>query len=218
VTVTWFAVPNTEEIAPLVPPVSTQVPLTVPLEEDRPTRMYDANPTLSIQVWPMWKGPFGPFMLEVAGPTFVTNGTIATLGAVPTATAYAFTATGLVIWTPQKGVSFQCNKYIILLIDKIKESLELTYNADICVQFEVNRNVRVKLEEIKGAVRQGKKVHWSNTRYEVIIDSIEQFLIVCDRGSRREHCIGLTWRDGTTMNGKEEDFFIGDESWSTLTE
>ena len=62
------------------------------------------------------------------------------------------------------------------------------------------------LQEIKTAIASGKKVHWANTGYEVICDKIGQYLIVwTDSGS----CIGLTWRDGVTLNGKPEEFFIG---------
>ncbi len=72
----------------------------------------------------------------------------------------------------------------------------------------------MKLDEIKEAVRQGKTVHWMNSLYKVVcvrqfnpekqIDpQFEQWLI-CTEGS----VIGLTWTDGVTMNGKEEDFYI----------
>ena len=58
--------------------------------------------------------------------------------------------------------------------------------------------------EIKQAVDQGKKVHWSNTGYAVIKDKNNEYLIQHLNG----HCIWLTWRDGETINGNEEDFFI----------
>lgn len=62
--------------------------------------------------------------------------------------------------------------------------------------------------EIRLAVSNGAKVFWKNKNYQVIKDSIGQFLI----WSRcNDHYIGLTWRDGTTLNGKPEDFFIGEE-------
>lgn len=68
------------------------------------------------------------------------------------------------------------------------------------------------LQEIKQAIRGGKRVCWSNIGYEVINPSgakenpdDEQWLIRC---TMNNHCIGLTWRDEVTMNGKEEDFFI----------
>ena len=62
----------------------------------------------------------------------------------------------------------------------------------------------MNLEEIKQAIEQGKKVHWSNAGYEVIKDNIGQYLIKC---TSNNHCIGLTWQDNVTMNGKECDFF-----------
>ncbi len=70
------------------------------------------------------------------------------------------------------------------------------------------------LEEIKAAVLAGKTVHWSNTLYRVIPtkyvnDNGEpDFMVICDAN---QHCIGLTWRDGVTMNGEPDQFFIGDK-------
>ena len=61
------------------------------------------------------------------------------------------------------------------------------------------------LEEIKSAVMSGKVVHWSNTAYEVVHDSLGQWLIKCNING---HCIGLTKLDGITMNENEQDFFI----------
>lgn len=61
------------------------------------------------------------------------------------------------------------------------------------------------LEQIKAAIAEGKKVHWSNRAYEVIKDSLGQYLIIC---RLNDHAIGLTWRDGITLNGKEKDFFV----------
>ena len=63
----------------------------------------------------------------------------------------------------------------------------------------------MNLEEIKAAVYAGKTVHWSNTGYTVIVDNIGQWLI---KYTPTGHCIGLTWADGSTVNGKEEDFFL----------
>lgn len=63
----------------------------------------------------------------------------------------------------------------------------------------------MNLEQIKAALASGKKVHWSNRAYEVIKDSIGQYLIIC---RLNDHAIGLTWRDGITLNGKEKDFFV----------
>ena len=60
------------------------------------------------------------------------------------------------------------------------------------------------LEEIQRAVDCGKTVHWSNTAYRVIHDSIGQWLVKCDLN---DHCIGLTHKDGVTMNGEPDEFF-----------
>ena len=63
------------------------------------------------------------------------------------------------------------------------------------------------LDEIKAAVRAGKTVHWKSRGYEVIEDRHGAFLVVF---TPTRNCIGLTWRDGVTMNGDEEDFYIGE--------
>lgn len=62
----------------------------------------------------------------------------------------------------------------------------------------------MSLQEIKDAIAAGKKVYWSHEGYEVIKDKIGQYLI---HYIPNGHCIGLTWQDGVTMNGKEQDFF-----------
>jgi hypothetical protein len=59
--------------------------------------------------------------------------------------------------------------------------------------------------EIKTAVDAGKVVNWSSLAYQVIKDKNGEYLIKC---SLNNHCIGLTWRDGQTLNGKESDFFV----------
>lgn len=69
------------------------------------------------------------------------------------------------------------------------------------------------LNEIKTAVRDGKKAYWSTSTYEVINpiksptfdENEEQWLIRCKANGS---CIGLTHRDNITMNGKESEFFI----------
>lgn len=60
------------------------------------------------------------------------------------------------------------------------------------------------LDEIKAAVESGHKVHWKHTGYEVI-GSGDDMLINC---VQNDNCIGLTWTDGVTMNGKAADFFV----------
>lgn len=64
------------------------------------------------------------------------------------------------------------------------------------------------LEQIKAAVESGQQVCWKNDCYRIVNDSIGQWLIQCSNG----HCIGLTWRDGITMNGKPEDFYVEDDA------
>jgi hypothetical protein len=61
------------------------------------------------------------------------------------------------------------------------------------------------LSEIKNAVDAGLTVHWSNGLYRVLKDKVGQYLILCDQN---DYCIGLTWKDGVTLNGKESDFYI----------
>jgi len=62
------------------------------------------------------------------------------------------------------------------------------------------------LEEIKKAVLDGKVVHWSNDGYFVKYDEkLKDFYIIFEPNN---HCIGLTWADGKTMNGKESEFYI----------
>jgi hypothetical protein len=62
----------------------------------------------------------------------------------------------------------------------------------------------MRLEEIKDAIAEGRKVYHGNKNYEVIQDQIGQYLIVC---SINDYTIGLTHSDKKTMNGKEADFF-----------
>jgi len=64
----------------------------------------------------------------------------------------------------------------------------------------------MNLEQIKQAIARGDKVHWSNSAYEVILDKVGQYLIYCNL---TDSYIGLTSRDGATMNGKEGDFYLG---------
>ena len=64
----------------------------------------------------------------------------------------------------------------------------------------------MKLEEIKTAVLAGKTVHWANSLYEVMYSSkIDEFQVVC---TDNDYTNGLTHRDGVTMNGEEEEFYI----------
>lgn len=60
------------------------------------------------------------------------------------------------------------------------------------------------LEEIKAAVDAGQTVHWSSRGYVVVKDSLGRYHI---KFITNGHCIGLTWADGLTMNGRPEEFF-----------
>jgi hypothetical protein len=60
------------------------------------------------------------------------------------------------------------------------------------------------LEEIREAVDKGHSVFHQNSAYQVIKDNLGQYLITHNNG----HTIGLTWRDGVTLNGKLEEFLI----------
>ena len=63
----------------------------------------------------------------------------------------------------------------------------------------------MNLQQIKQAILGGKTVHWSTNNYIVMQDSKQQYNIACvSNGSM----IGLTWLDGTTLNGKESEFYI----------
>ena len=61
----------------------------------------------------------------------------------------------------------------------------------------------MNLEQIKTALANGERVYWVHNGYEVIRDNLGHYLIQYEDG----HCIGLTHRDGVTLNGKEKEFF-----------
>ena len=65
-------------------------------------------------------------------------------------------------------------------------------------------------QEIRDAVDAGKIVHWSNRSYTVINGGVAGYLIRCEH---KQHCIGLTWTDGVTLNGKPEDFYVVDDAY-----
>lgn len=70
------------------------------------------------------------------------------------------------------------------------------------------------LQEIKDAVESGKTVHWATKAYTVIKDQLSdgkhQWLIGYNDGQRDANYIGLTWRDGVTVNGRPEQFFVAE--------
>lgn len=61
------------------------------------------------------------------------------------------------------------------------------------------------VQQIKDNVDRGRTVYHKNSAYRVVRDSSGEYLIVCDLN---DHAIGLTWRDGETLNGKPEEFYI----------
>jgi len=64
------------------------------------------------------------------------------------------------------------------------------------------------LAEILRAVDEGMPVHWQNPGYLVERPAGGGACVI--RSLSTGHCIGLTWADGMTLNGKEEEFFIGE--------
>ena len=62
------------------------------------------------------------------------------------------------------------------------------------------------VNQIKRAVDKGMKVHWVNELYVVIKDRYGRYLIHC---TANDSFTGLTWRDGVTLNGSEQEFYIG---------
>lgn len=65
------------------------------------------------------------------------------------------------------------------------------------------------LEEIKTAVDEGNRVHWVNGGDVGTRDDLGQYLITFTRNGS---AIGLTSRDGTRLNGKPGEFFIGESA------
>ena len=64
------------------------------------------------------------------------------------------------------------------------------------------------LQEIKDAIAKNETVKWSNSGYEVIKDSLGEYLI---KYLPNSDCIGLIHQDGVTMNANPEDFYIEEE-------
>jgi len=61
------------------------------------------------------------------------------------------------------------------------------------------------LNEIKQNVDDGRYVYWKTHNYQVIQDSVGQYLI----HSRCNDCYwGLSWKYGTTLNVGELDFLV----------
>ena len=72
----------------------------------------------------------------------------------------------------------------------------------------------MELAEVRSAVLAGDTVHWASSAYVVTHagDDVDRgFCIVC---TLNDFAIGLTWRDGVTMNGDAEDFYGAGEDRS----
>lgn len=76
----------------------------------------------------------------------------------------------------------------------------------------------MNLQQITETVDAGRTVHWQNGSYTVrkgpahddapgsAANPALRYVIAHESGN----CIGLTWRDGVTLNGKECDFYALD--------
>lgn len=63
---------------------------------------------------------------------------------------------------------------------------------------------------IKEAVMNGLRVYKTHKGYEVIYaPEIDEFLIKCHMNDR---VIGLTWKDGVTLNAYPEEFFCENQN------
>jgi hypothetical protein len=68
----------------------------------------------------------------------------------------------------------------------------------------------MNLEEIKAAVDAGLTVHWAQSNYVVVKGKkqlADEYLIKCLGNG---NVIGLTWCDGVTLNGREDQFYLAD--------
>ena len=63
------------------------------------------------------------------------------------------------------------------------------------------------LAEILRAVEEGLLVHWQTPGYVIERQQVGRGCVI--RCLATDHCIGLTWADGRTLNGREDEFFIG---------
>ncbi len=68
------------------------------------------------------------------------------------------------------------------------------------------------VDEIKEAVKSGRRVYWKNFAYRVICDSIGQWLVKYEPTG---YCWGLTNMSGV-LSGQGEDFFIHDSQTITV--
>lgn len=64
------------------------------------------------------------------------------------------------------------------------------------------------ITQIKGAVDLGLRVKWANSGYDVIRDSLGQYLVIYRPNG---HAWGLTNINGDKLNGDISQFFIADQ-------
>jgi len=76
----------------------------------------------------------------------------------------------------------------------------------------LSRNILavMTLAEILRALDEGLPVHWQNPGYVVERSAGGATCVI--RSLSTGHCISLTWADGITLNGMEDEFFIGQGS------
>ena len=70
----------------------------------------------------------------------------------------------------------------------------------------------MELAAIKSAVLAGDTVHWASSAYVVTHagdDADRGFSIVFTLNGS---AVGLTWRDGVTMNGDAADFYVAGDN------
>jgi len=61
----------------------------------------------------------------------------------------------------------------------------------------------MNLQEIKSAIEAGKTVCWSNDGY-IVEKAGKNYYVVSQQNG---YTTGLTWLDGVTLNGREDQFY-----------
>lgn len=89
-------------------------------------------------------------------------------------------------------------------IDTLKR--KFGYSDSEIAKLQESINEGMDLAQIKKAVDSGKIVHWSNKGYKVVKDKRGNYDIVHTNGNT----IGLTHKDGKTLNGEPKEFFLNE--------
>lgn len=66
------------------------------------------------------------------------------------------------------------------------------------------------LAQVQKAVKDGKKVYWSNNNYVVGVDLLGQWYITYRPWSKNPNTVGLFWTDGVTSDYDPLDFYSED--------